>query len=450
MPTAVKESTTSVMDVEGQLAAFTQPMRELATAYADTGDPTEAIAMLQRISTVANGTELPLRNGIHTLKSDWTSPAATEAGAAIKGTRNRLVSDADVGSQMAQLLSDAADANTTAAQDLETKLDSFETEARGLLETNPNDRGLDQVIELARTTLADMLDRTSTVQSEHEGTKATLDELSFNDGKSSRGGTGGGPSDGDPSLDDTDSDTTTDWSDETTSTGDPATDAQIALQKAAIDGGVEFGTAVIDGLVNVGTHLVDKIAEVTMHGIDAGADLASQGIDTLAANVTGTETSSQPSSTTPAATQPSTTPSTTPGSTPVINFGAGTNNNSSTGTGGGTNSESKPSTPAPAQTPTPATDTEQRTPAPAKPEPPAPAETPARNTPSPTTPAPAPSTAAVVPPATGATPGASGGEHTPRIQPGTMASLAGALTADLPVADPVAPVIGDHGDPDDR
>ncbi|MFJ2834251.1 hypothetical protein ACIO52_02695 [Nocardia sp. NPDC087230] len=437
MVTRTKPSTTtSAPDPDAIIAYLSKPITELRGAFDGTGESTDAVTLLSTAIGQLDATEAPYSGTMSDLESTWTSAAADAAIPAIRGTRAQIVDSSADSGEFATLIDAAVGTNTAAAAALGAELDDFATQARQILKVSPNDKGVTQVIDLAREMYSNALSTVQGAQADYDTYSSKLGEK-YTTPKSSLG-TGGGPSTGDPSLttDDDSSDPATTGSDTTLAadTTTTSTDPVIAMQQA-------LGTAAIDAAATVGTQLITSGAEVLTTLITEGAGVATHAIDTLGteagdtitAALTG-NTNGDGAATTPAATGTSTgsptNPTTAPTGTPVINFGTsdkptGTGTNTGTGTTGG----------SPATAPKPDTaavlDTAEQKPA-------APAGSGASTQPGvvPNT-AGAPTTA-VVPPAGGLAAAGAEGEHKPRAQAGMMgtSSIGGGP------AEAVVPVIG--------
>ncbi|MFB7877753.1 hypothetical protein ACFC06_21115 [Nocardia sp. NPDC056064] len=304
--------------------------KSLGTNTSADPDPS-VVSALTSASNATTATEDPHRLGLYALESTDTAAPATPA---LRQTATEVSAAADRGQRLSTLLGQAHSTQATAAAKVDAIIADFRAKAKAAAPA-VNSNNLDAIVELAEEAITEAVGVVGTASTDMDQYTRDTEELT-----SDLGGTNGvtvppgatevapgvyvlgtgGTSTGDYSFDD-----------DTESTGDPATDAQIALQKALISGGVSLGTAAIDAGVEFGTHLIDKIAEVAMYGIDSGTELATTGIDTLAAGVTGGDTATAPAGTTP------TTP-TTP---------SGNGGNSSTLFGGLGGTSDKPATAAP-------------------------------------------------------------------------------------------------------
>ncbi|MFF2088678.1 hypothetical protein ACFVVM_33245 [Nocardia sp. NPDC058176] len=335
--------------------------KSLGTNTSADPDPT-VVAALTSASNATTATEDPHRLGLHALESTETAAPATPA---LRRTATEVSAAADRGQRLSTLLGQAHSTQASAAAKVDAIIADFRAKAKAAAPA-VNGNNLDAIVALAEEAISEAVGVVGTASTDMD--QYTRDTRGLT---SDLGGTNGvtvppGATEVAPGvyvLGRGGSDTYSNNLNTTTTTGDPATDAQIALQKALISGGVSLGTAAIDAGVEFGTHLIDKIAEVAMHGIDTGADLASTGIDTLAAGVTGAENGA----TAPAATTPgTTTPPATNGGGPFAGLGGPT-------TGGGASPKPEPaapSTPSAPANPAPAAQAprvEQPQPAPSAP-----------------------------------------------------------------------------------
>ncbi|MFD5179399.1 hypothetical protein ACFWM1_26570 [Nocardia sp. NPDC058379] len=432
MVTRTKPSTaTAAPDPDAIIAYLSKPITELRAAFDGTGESTAAVTLLTTAISQLDSTEAPYAVTASDLEATWTSAAADAAIPAIRGTRAQIVDSSADSGDFATLIDAAVGTNTAAAAALDAELDDFATRAHQVLKVSPNDKGVTQVIDLAREMYSNALSTVQGAQADYDTYSSKLGEK-YTTPKSSLG-TGGGPSTGDPSLttDDDSSDPATTGSDTTfaTDTTTTSTDPVIAMQQA-------LGTAAIDAAATVGTQLITSGAEVLTTLITEGAGVATHAIDTLGteagdtltAALTG-NTNGDGAATTPAATGTSTgsptNPSNTPTGTPVINFGT-----SDKPTGTGTNTGGAPATaPKPDTAAVPGT-AEQKPAAPA-------------GSGGTTQPGVVPNTAgapttAVVPPAGGQAAAGADGEHKPRAQAG----MTGTASTGTDPAGAVVPVIG--------
>lgn len=316
--------------------------KSLGTNTSADPDPT-VVAALTSASNATTASEDPHRLGLHALESTATAAPATPA---LRRTATEVSAAADRGQRLSTLLGQAHSTQASAAAKVDGIIADFRAKAKAAAPA-VNGNNLDAIVALAEEAISEAVGVVGAASTDMD--QYTRDTRGLT---SDLGGTNGvtvpaGATEVAPGvyvLGRGGTDNTNTWG-TTTTTGDPATDAQIALQKALINGGVSLGTAAIDAGVQFGTHLIDKIAEVAMHGIDAGADLASTGIDTLAAGVTGAENGA----TAPAATAPGTT---TP---PAANGGGGPFAGlSGPATGGGASAKPEPATPSAPANPAPA------------------------------------------------------------------------------------------------
>lgn len=395
-------STTTIADAEAKIAPvialLEQPLLQLREALGTntSADPhPDAVTALTSASTATRATEDPQRLGLYALESTQTAAVATPA---LRRTATEVSDAGGRGEKLSTLLGQAHATQSSAAAKVDAIIADFRTKAKAAAPA-VNATNLDAIVALAEEAISEAVTVVGTANTDMDthtrDSKALATDLGGTNGVTlppgatevSPGvyvlGTGGTDTSGTSTLG-----AYTGGS--TTSTGDPAIDAQIALQNALISGGVSLGTAAIDAGVSFGTHLIDKIAEVAMHGIDTGAELATTGIDTLAAGMTGTDTG---------ATSPSTL---TPGATAPTTSGGGANSGGLfAGLGAGA-ATSKPEAPAAADA------GESAKPEPAKPAPSFQApkteiplqQAPANSSPAPATPAPGLS-GGVVPPAAG-------------------------------------------------
>ncbi|MGW5439720.1 hypothetical protein [Nocardia asteroides] len=352
--------------IEPVIALLEVPLLELRKSLGanTSADPdADVVAALTSASTATSATEDPHRLGLYALESTDTAAPATPA---LRRTATEVSAAADRGQQLSTLLGQAHSTQATAAAKVDAIIADFRAKAKAAAPA-VNGNNLDAIVELAEEAIQEavgVVGTASTEMDEHtRNTRGLTSDLGGTNGVTvPPGATEVAPgvyvlgTGGTSTEFDTDTDTTT---------TDPAVAAQIALQEALIDGGVALGTAAIDAGVTFGTHLIDKIAEVAMHGIDAGADLATTGIDTLAANVTGTEsTTTTPAGTTPTA--PSTNGGTNSGGL-FAGLGNGDTTTKPDPSTSGNSTKPAPSTPDPViQAPanqTPKTDQPQQAPA---------------------------------------------------------------------------------------
>ncbi|MFI8974184.1 hypothetical protein ACIGO9_14955 [Nocardia asteroides] len=423
---------TAAPDPDAIIAYLSQPITELRAAFDGTGDPADAVVLLNTAISQLDATEVPYQVTAAHLESTWTSAAADAAIPAIRGTRAQIVDSSGQSGDFAALIDAAVGTNTTAAAALDSELEDFATQARQILTVSPNDRGVTQVIDLAREMYSNALSTVQGARAEYDTYSGKLGEKSYTTPTSSLG-TGGGPSTGDPTLDsDITTSSSTDTIDPSDTTTSTSTDPVIAMQQA-------LGTAAIEAATTVGTQLITSGAEVLTTLITEGAGVATHAIDTLgteagdtiSAALTG-NTTGNGTNTAPAATGGGTNPAPAPTGTPVINFGGsdkpagpGTSNGSGTNSGGAPATAPKPDTAAPPG------NADQKPAAPA-----GPGNTPAQPGVVPNNGA-APTTA-VVPPTGGQTATGADGEHKPRTQSGMTSPAAIAGNADSAVI----PVIG--------
>ncbi|MFC4377205.1 hypothetical protein ACFO5K_24295 [Nocardia halotolerans] len=281
------------------IALLEVPLLELRNAL---GTNTSAepdpgvVAALTAATAATTATEDPHRLGLHALESTDTAAPATPA---LRRTATEVSAAADRGQRLSGLLGRAHSTQALAATKVDAIIADFRAKAKAAAPA-VNGNNLDAIVELAEEAIQEavgVVGNASTEMDQHtRETRGLNSDLGGTNGVTVPGGatevapgvyvlgTGGTDRSG--------------WNGTTTTT-DPATAAQIALQEALIDGGVALGTAAIDAGVTFGTHLIDKIAEVAMHGIDQGAELATAGIDTLAANATG-QSATAPATTGPA------------------------------------------------------------------------------------------------------------------------------------------------------
>ncbi|APE33088.1 hypothetical protein BOX37_02905 [Nocardia mangyaensis] len=315
--------------------------KSLGTNTSADPDPT-VVAALTSASNATTATEDPHRLGLHALESTATAAPATPA---LRRTATEVSAAADRGQRLSTLLGQAHSTQASAAAKVDAIIADFRAKAKAAAPA-VNGNNLDAIVALAEEAISEAVGVVGTASTDMDqytrDTRGLTSDLGGTNGVTVPGGaTEVAP--GVYVLGRGGTDTYADLGATTTTTGDPAADAQIALQKALINGGVSLGTAAIDAGVQFGTHLIDKIAEVAMHGIDAGADLAATGIDTLAAGVTGAENGATiPAATTPGTTTP---PATNGGGGPFAGLSGPT-------TGGG--ASTKPETAAPAAPAAPA------------------------------------------------------------------------------------------------
>ncbi|MFE7723466.1 hypothetical protein ACFU44_31075 [Nocardia rhizosphaerihabitans] len=289
------------------VALLEVPLLELRKSLGSntSADPdAEVVAALTSATNATTATEDPHRLGLYALESTETAAPATPA---LRQTATEVSAAADRGQKLSTLLGQAHSTQATAAAKVDAIIADFRAKAKAAAPA-VNGNNLDAIVELAEEAIQEAVGVVGSASTEMDQYTRNTKELT-----SDLGGTNGvtvpqGATEVAPGVYVLGTGgTSTDTIDTDTTTTDPATAAQIALQEALIDGGVALGTAAIDAGVTFGTHLIDKIAEVAMHGIDKGAELATTGIDTLAANVTGTEgTATSPATTTPSPTTPST------------------------------------------------------------------------------------------------------------------------------------------------
>lgn len=289
------------------VALLEVPLLELRKSLGSntSADPdAEVVAALTSATNATTATEDPHRLGLYALESTETAAPATPA---LRQTATEVSAAADRGQKLSTLLGQAHSTQATAAAKVDAIIADFRAKAKAAAPA-VNGNNLDAIVELAEEAIQEAVGIVGSASTEMDQYTRNTKELT-----SDLGGTNGvtvpqGATEVAPGVYVLGTGgTSTDTIDTDTTTTDPATAAQIALQEALIDGGVALGTAAIDAGVTFGTHLIDKIAEVAMHGIDTGAELATTGIDTLAANVTGTEgTATSPATTTPSPTTPST------------------------------------------------------------------------------------------------------------------------------------------------
>ncbi|MGW6728143.1 hypothetical protein ACWF9G_19780 [Nocardia sp. NPDC055029] len=289
------------------VALLEVPLLELRKSLGSntSADPdADVVAALTSASDATTATEDPHRLGLYALESTETAAPATPA---LRQTATEVSAAADRGQKLSTLLGQAHSTQATAAAKVDAIIADFRAKAKAAAPA-VNGNNLDAIVELAEEAIQEAVGVVGSASTEMDQYTRNTKELT-----SDLGGTNGvtvpqGATEVAPGVYVLGTGgTSTDTIDTDTTTTDPATAAQIALQEALIDGGVALGTAAIDAGVTFGTHLIDKIAEVAMHGIDKGAELATTGIDTLAANVTGTEgTATSPATTTPSPTTPST------------------------------------------------------------------------------------------------------------------------------------------------
>lgn len=360
------------------VALLEVPLLELRKSLGSntSADPdAEVVAALTSATNATTATEDPHRLGLYALESTETAAPATPA---LRQTATEVSAAADRGQKLSTLLGQAHSTQATAAAKVDAIIADFRAKAKAAAPA-VNGNNLDAIVELAEEAIQEAVGVVGSASTEMDQYTRNTKELT-----SDLGGTNGvtvpqGATEVAPGVYVLGTGgTSTDTIDTDTTTTDPATAAQIALQEALIDGGVALGTAVIDAGVTFGTHLIDKIAEVAMHGIDKGAELATTGIDTLAANVTGTEgTATSPATTTPSPTTPSTS-------------GGGNSGGLFAGLGNGdtaakpepaNNNGNKPASPAPASQAPAVEQPQQQAPAttPSTPTAPAPAQQPVQS-----------------------------------------------------------------------
>ncbi|GGN84775.1 hypothetical protein [Nocardia rhizosphaerihabitans] len=360
------------------VALLEVPLLELRKSLGSntSADPdAEVVAALTSATNATTATEDPHRLGLYALESTETAAPATPA---LRQTATEVSAAADRGQKLSTLLGQAHSTQATAAAKVDAIIADFRAKAKAAAPA-VNGNNLDAIVELAEEAIQEAVGVVGSASTEMDQYTRNTKELT-----SDLGGTNGvtvpqGATEVAPGVYVLGTGgTSTDTIDTDTTTTDPATAAQIALQEALIDGGVALGTAAIDAGVTFGTHLIDKIAEVAMHGIDKGAELATTGIDTLAANVTGTEgTATSPATTTPSPTTPSTS-------------GGGNSGGLFAGLGNGdtaakpepaNNNGNKPASPAPASQAPAVEQPQQQAPAttPSTPTAPAPAQQPVQS-----------------------------------------------------------------------
>ncbi|WP_336086416.1 hypothetical protein [Nocardia sp. SSK8] len=334
-------STISPAEAEAKLAPVIAllevPLLELRKSLGTntSADPDPSVvSALTSAANATTATEDPHRLGLYALESTETAAPATPA---LRQTATEVSAAADRGQRLSTLLGQAHSTQATAAAKVDAIIADFRAKAKAAAPA-VNSNNLDAIVELAEEAISEAVGVVGAASTDMDQyTRDTLDLTS------DLGGTNGvtvppGATEVAPGVYVLGTGGTSNnyaFDDDTTSTGDPATDAQIALQKALISGGVTLGSAAIDAGVEFGTHLIDKIAEVAMYGIDSGTELATTGIDTLAAGVTGDTT------TTPAGTAP-TAPSGTGGNTNTLFGGLG----GTTDKPAATPTPSKPETPS--------------------------------------------------------------------------------------------------------
>lgn len=364
------------------VALLEVPLLELRKSLGSntSADPdAEVVAALTSATNATTATEDPHRLGLYALESTETAAPATPA---LRQTATEVSAAADRGQKLSTLLGQAHSTQATAAAKVDAIIADFRAKAKAAAPA-VNGNNLDAIVELAEEAIQEAVGVVGSASTEMDQYTRNTKELT-----SDLGGTNGvtvpqGATEVAPGVYVLGTGgTSTDTIDTDTTTTDPATAAQIALQEALIDGGVALGTAAIDAGVTFGTHLIDKIAEVAMHGIDKGAELATTGIDTLAANVTGTEgTATGPTS--PATTTPSpTTPSTNGGGNSGGLFaGLGNGDTAAKPEPANNNGNNKPASPAPASQAPAVEQPQQQAPAttPSTPTAPAPAQQPVQS-----------------------------------------------------------------------
>ncbi|MFE3542570.1 hypothetical protein ACFXK0_06310 [Nocardia sp. NPDC059177] len=333
------------------IALLEVPLLELRNSLGtntSTDPAADVVAALTSASTATTATEDPHRLGLYALESTETAAPATPA---LRQTATEVSAAADRGQRLSTLLGQAHSTQATAAAKVDAIIADFRRKAKAAAPA-VNSSNLDAIVELAEEAITEAVGVVGTASTEMDQYTRDTKDLT-----SDLGGTNGvtvppGATEVAPGVyvlgtGGSDYSTYSFNDDDDESTGDPATDAQLALQKALISGGVSLGSAAIDAGVEFGTHLIDKIAEVAMYGIDSGTELATTGIDTLAAGVTGTDgTSTIPAGTTPTA--------------PSTNGG-----NSNTLFGGLGGTSDKPATTAPSTPSKPETTLAPTTPEPA-------------------------------------------------------------------------------------
>lgn len=431
VPRTKPATSTATPDPDAIITYLSKPITDLRAAFDGTGDSTDAIALLNTAITQLDATEAPYRVRATDLESTWTSAAADTAIPAIRGTRTQIVDSSADSGDFATLIDAAVSTNTAASTALDAELDDFATQARQILKVSPNDRGVTQVIDLAREMYSSALSSVQGAQADYDSYSSKLGAKSYTTPKSSLG-TGGGPSTGDPSLPTDDTTAGDDAPATAPDTNATSTDPVIAIQQA-------LGTAAIEAATTVGTQLITSGAEVLTTLITEGAGVATHAIDTLGAEagdtITAALTGTGDNATTPPAATNSgvttTNPTTTPAA-PVINFGGSDKpaGGAAADTGTGTNAGGSP---AAAPKPEPSAGPNTADPKPAAPIGPGGTGQPGvvPNT------AGAPTTA-VLPPAGAQSAAGDEGEHKPRTQAGVTApaSIAG------DPAGVVVPVIG--------
>ncbi|MFD6391158.1 hypothetical protein [Nocardia sp. NPDC060259] len=421
-------TTTAAPDPDAIIAYLSKPITELRAAFDGTGDSTDAVALLNTAITQLDATEAPYLVTASDLESTWTSAAADTAIPAIRGTRAQIVDSSADSGDFATLIDAAVRTNTTAAAALDAELDDFARQARQILKVSPNDKGVTQVIDLAREMYGNALSTVQGAQADYDTYSGKLGEKSYTTPKSSLS-TGGGPSTGDPSppTDDTTPSDATTWTDTSTST-DPVIAMQEALGIAGIEAATTIGTQLITSGSEILTTLITEGAGVATHAIDT---LGTEAGDTITAALSGNTANGDGANTAPSATSAnSTNPTTAPTGTPVINFGSDKPAGTATGNGTGTNTGGSP-----AATPKPDT---AGGPGSVEPKPAAPAGSGATSQPGVVPNAAGVPTTAVLPPAGAQAAAGADGEHKPRAQAGITAP---ASTGGDPGA-VVVPVIG--------
>ncbi|APE37163.1 hypothetical protein BOX37_28165 [Nocardia mangyaensis] len=414
-------------DPDAIITYLSAPIRELRTSVDGTGDPAQALTLLNNAITRLDSTEAPYRLQATDLESSWSSAAADTAIPAIRATRTSLAEGSDQAGEFATLIDAAVGTNTTAATAIDAELDHFETQARRILKASPNEQGVTTVIELARQMYSNSLSAVDNAQADYDTYTSKLRETDYTTPKSSLG-TGGGPATGDPSLTSDDDSTGIDDTGSSSTSTDPLIAMQQTLATAGIDAATTLGTQLITSGAEVLTTLITEAAGVATHAIDVLGDEAGETITAALTGNTGDSTG-----TTPTTNGTGTGTGTGAnglgnggigGGAPIFSFGgsdkpaAGANG---AGTGTGSNAGAAPITPKPEAPPSDSDQKPQPSPAPG------PAVAPGQNS----------STGAVVPPAAGQASGTDG-EHKPRAQAGTTSPSA--IAGDGVVV--VVPVIG--------
>ncbi|MEU8894529.1 hypothetical protein [Nocardia sp. NPDC048505] len=335
--------------------ALIAPLLQLRDAVGDGTEPSpETTAALAAAADAAESTESPVRTGIYQLESTDSAEVVLPT---VKKTGSQVSTLGANSNALRSLLTKAYSTRSTAAAKLDRLIAEFRGKANPMAESAQSQADVDKIIRLARDYIADGITVVDTAREEMSTLQRQANALTNNssDDKStlkkylSQSGIGG------DDFDDGENDDV-----------DDVTDAQTALQKALISGGVTLGKEVISAGVTLGTEIIDALVSLGTEVIDKAAGLGEKAIDELA---TTAQQAMSPQTAAPGTTTPA------PGTgTPNSNgAGAGTG---PFGVGGNNTSAPRPSEPAAQAKPTTQdpTTADPATPAPSVPRTPAPAQ----------------------------------------------------------------------------